>query len=148
MKISIVGLGFFGIPLAQKLISQKHSISGTTRSVEKMKSIETQGIQVSILNYPHTPSIEILESDIIVLNIPPFVEELEWFKSWNLKKDTILIFISSTSVENNPDKSNAKLLALQEEWIKTYFTTWSILRFGGLMGHGRHPAKYLSGKQH
>lgn len=136
MKISIIGLGWFGAPVAKELKSLGHKILGTTRSTEKKKELEAKDIEVFILDHPQLPDQKLLESDIIILNIPPFDKQLEWFKSWNWNDDIWIIFISSTSI-----------LKEEEEWIQNSFKNWTILRFGGLLGQGRHPGKYLSGRK-
>lgn len=134
-RINITGLGWFGAPLAVHLLDKGYEISGTTRSPEKKAHFDALGIQSSLLTPfdPYSP-----EGEIVILNIPPFEGELSWFKSWNWNDSTWVIFISSTS--------GSKLLLEQEEWIKSRFKNWTILRFGGLFGNGRHPGKHLSGR--
>lgn len=140
MKISILGLGWFGSPLAEELKLSGHTVEGSSTTPEKVESFKAKGINAFTLKYPETPKK--IDADILVLNIPPFDEELEWFKSWEISPQTWIIFISSTSIES---KSNHILLK-QEEWIRTH-PHWTILRFGGLFGNERHPGKYLSGKK-
>lgn len=141
MKISIVGLGWFGSSLAQML--DDHEVSGTHRTD---------------LNETNTPTESIMDADVLVINIPPFKNQLEWFKSWNWSKKTHVIFISSTSVYGQesgdldesvipgPNTENGKLLLEEEEWIKT-FPFHTVIRFGGLLGKNRHPGKVLSGRK-
>jgi nucleoside-diphosphate-sugar epimerase len=157
MKISIVGLGWFGEALALKL-KPKHEILGTTRSQDKISTFANQNIQAEELNLALIPSENIFSSDVIILNIPPFHDQLAWFKSWPWKKTTHVIFISSTSVYGNiagtvdesttpiPDTENAKILVAEEDWIAS-FPAFTIIRFGGLIGASRHPGKILSGRQ-
>lgn len=147
MKISVIGLGWYGEPLARELLKDGHKVSGTTRT--KMKCLEflRSGISAEVLDSSLIPSEEMLNSDIVILNIPPFKEELAWFKSFPWKKDAWIIFVSSVSVENKPDSESAKILKAEEDWVKDYFPTWTILRFGGLYGKERHPGKYLAGKK-
>lgn len=140
MKISILGLGWFGFPLASELIDMGLSVEGSSTSPEKIPVFTAKGINAFTLKYPETPKK--IEADILILNIPPFDEELDWFKSWEISEKTWIIFISSTSVES---KTNHNLLK-QEAWVQT-FPHWTILRFGGLFGNERHPGKYLSGKK-
>lgn len=140
MKISIIGLGWFGSPLASALAAEGHIISGSTTTEEKIQKLKSQNIHPFKLKYPEVP--QKIDSDILILNVPPFAEELDWFKSWDIDPKTWIIFISSTSVESKKDS----LLSFQEEWVKT-FSNWTILRFGGLFGGERHPGKYLSGKK-
>ena len=156
MKISIIGLGWFGEALAQELKNQ-HKIWGTTRSEEKVLLFNQQNITTERLTITDRPSEELLSADVIILNIPPFAGQLEWFKSWQWRKETHLIFISSTSVYGKntgtvdetisplPETDNAKILIEEEAWIKT-FPNYTIIRFGGLIGANRHPGKFLSGK--
>ena len=157
MKISIVGLGWFGEALALKL-KAKHEILGTTRSQDKISMFAHQNIDAEELNLALTPSENILSSDVIILNIPPFHHQLAWLQSWAWKKSTHVIFISSTSVYGNlsgtvdesttpvPDTENAKILVAEENWISS-FPVFTIIRFGGLIGASRHPGKILSGRQ-
>lgn len=141
MKISIVGLGWFGSSLAEALAG--HEISGTHRTD---------------LNESNTPSAAIMDADVFVLNIPPFKNQLKWFQSWNWSQKTHVIFISSTSVYGQeageldesmapiPSTENGQLLLQEEEWFKT-FPHHTIIRFGGLLGKDRHPGKVLSGRK-
>lgn len=137
MICKIIGLGWYGKPLAEKLVQLGYSVSGTTTSPEKLQAFLQDNIQAEILKYPDIPSD--LSADIIVLNIPPFADELSWFKKWPFKNNSWIIFISSTS--------NKEVLLEQEEWIRNHFQRWTILRFGGLIGGDRHPGKHLSGRK-
>jgi nucleoside-diphosphate-sugar epimerase len=146
MKISIIGLGRFGEALGEVLLKDGHSINGTTRTENKLNHLKARELNPSLLNYPDSPDF-ILDSDIIILNIPPFDLQLEWFKSWKWNEQSKLILISSTSVYPSPNSPSAEILKNEEEWIKSTFSTYSILRFGGLYSDSFHPGRYLSGKQ-
>jgi predicted dinucleotide-binding enzyme len=157
MNISIIGLGRFGSLLANNLI-KSHHLSGTTRSVEKQKTFLAKGISSDILNQTLKPSESILNADCVVLNIPPFEDQLAWMKSWNWNIKTHLIFISSTSIYGeiegavdettlpSPASSGAKILFEEEQWVKS-FNDYTIIRFGGLIGHNLHPGTFLSGRR-
>ena len=156
MKISIIGLGWFGLALAQEL-KMKHEIIGTTRSDEKLKNLKNIFPEVFILNTEMIPNKIILNADVIIINIPPFKGQLDWLKNWPIPKDKHIIFISSTSVYGQnqlivneeispiPDSVGGKILVEEEEWIQS-FSHYTIIRFGGLIGPDRHPGKYLSGR--
>lgn len=139
MRISILGLGWYGDPLACKLKELGFKVIGSTRSEEKIQGFKERGIEAITLNYPNVPHKELTDIDIMILNIPPFEQELKWFKSWNLSSQIWTIFISSTSGRKN--------LIEQEEWIQSYFNNWTVLRFSGLYGDDRHPGNHLSGKK-
>lgn len=149
MKISIIGLGYLGTPLALRLKAD-HEVLGTSRDPEK----KVEAIQVFQLTINTRPSAELLNSDVIVLNIPPFPEQLKWFQSWAWNKNTWVIFVSSTSVYeeaagtvNEESKLKDNDLVQEENWIKENFAEWTILRMGGLIGNGRHPTKTLLQKK-
>lgn len=156
MKVSIIGLGWFGQALAAEL-SSRYSILGTTRSTEKAAALQRLGYKVEVLESPQIPSMELLQSEVIVLNIPPKEDQLTWFKSWPWRGQRV-IFISSTSVYGEvqgvvdesisplPDTAGGKILAEQEQFFAGLPQT-SIVRFGGLIGDGRHPGKFLSGRR-
>jgi hypothetical protein len=146
MKISIIGLGRFGESLGEVLAKDGHFIHGTTRTENKINLLKIKNLNPSLLTYPNAPSFN-LDNDITVLNIPPFDQQLEWFKSWNWNVNTKIILISSTSVYPTPNSPSAEILKNEEEWIKSTFPTFAILRFGGLYSESFHPGKYLSGKQ-
>ena len=146
MNISIMGLGWFGKPLASLLMRDSHNVLGSTTSEIKKQSLSALGIKASVFSYPSLPEKELLDVDVIVLNIPPFPEQLGWFQKFNYQPGTWMIFISSTSTYPTPHSENAHLLKAQEDWVQNHFEKWTILRFGGLVGDDRHPGKYLSGK--
>jgi nucleoside-diphosphate-sugar epimerase len=158
MKISILGLGWFGQQLAASLNPQ-HQILGSTRDPEKVKKLSELGHRVFLLSPPQLPSDELLSSDVIVINFPPFKDQLNWLQQWPIPQTTHLIFISSTSVYGlnegivneatspKPNTENGEILVSEENWIKSHFPLYSIIRFGGLIGPGRHPGKFLSGRK-
>src|SRR3712207_4950441 len=97
MKISIIGLGWFGTALARTLKSQ-HKIFGTTRSQEKIHAFAQENIHARQLDSSKIPDQELLNSDVVVLNVPPFEGQKSWFMQWGWNKNSHVIFISSTSV--------------------------------------------------
>ena len=157
MKISIIGLGWFGSSLAEALKNSK-TIVGSTRSGGKVSEFLKLGIEAEVLTPPLTPSALLLDADVIVLNIPPFKDQLEWFKSWPLEPETHVIFISSTSVYGQeegtltetdpalPESENGHILVKEEEWVRS-LPLYTVIRFGGLFGKARHPGKFLSGRK-
>lgn len=145
MKISIIGLGRFGELLGESLQKDGHVINGTTRSEIKLSKLASKNLNPTLLHFPEKPSFS-LEADIIILNIPPFKDQLAWFQSWNWNSHAKIIFISSTSVYPTPNSDSSEVLRDEEEWVKSNFTLYSVLRFGGLFSDSFHPGKYLSGK--
>lgn len=115
------------------------------------------------------------EIDVLIIDIPPglrreissleemtFVNKIRtlipFIEKSGIKK---VIFVSSTSVygdgfpiieiteekKPNPDTESGKQLAIVEALLQSNlnFKT-TVIRFGGLLGDDRHPAKFLAGK--
>lgn len=174
-KISILGCGWLGFPLAKALLKNGFTLKGSTTSTEKIVVIENAGIQafqIIVESDRVLGSIEALlaESSILLIDIPPklrgnqsgdFVGKIKTILPF-IEKSTIenVVFISSTSVygdENdqvteetplNPDSEGGKQLEIVETLLQnnSFFKT-TILRFGGLIGEDRNPARFLAGKE-
>ena len=173
-KISILGCGWLGLPLAKALTENGFSVRGSTTSTEKIARLEQAGITPFLIeigeNGINGNVDKFLEqSQILIINIPPklrgnssenFVSKitniLPFIEKVGIKK---VLFVSSTSVfsdENsvvteetnpNPDTESGKQLLECEKLLQnnSHFET-TILRFGGLIGEDRHPIHFLAGR--
>lgn len=176
-RISIIGCGWLGLPLATELVKNGHFVKGSTTSPDKIKFLRNAGIlpfMVSISKNGITGAIEdfLKESDILIINIPPglrkdpeanFVKQMELLNSYIENSDIKnVLYVGSTSVYSeefeipiiteesvlNGQSSTAKQLIAAEQIFKTNPNfKATILRFGGLIGGNRNPATYLSGKK-
>lgn len=174
-KISILGCGWLGLPLAKALIKKGFSVNGSTTSEEKLSILENAGISaflVSLDSKSVSGAIEnfLQESGTLIIDIPPklrgtnkenFVEKIKVLIPF-IEKSAVkkVLFVSSTSVygeENdviteesslNPDTESGKqLVEVEQLWqSNTNFKT-TVLRFGGLIGEDRHPVKFLAGRE-
>jgi nucleoside-diphosphate-sugar epimerase len=159
MNISILGLGWLGFPLALHLKNQGHQVMGSTRSPEKRERFTAEGIRAFELLPPSIPVPELLKSQLLILNIPPFTGQPEWFKTFTIPDDTQIFFISSTSVYGpgsgivdeisplSPETTSAKILIEEERWILERGPKACVLRCSGLIGLERHPGNFLAGKK-
>jgi nucleoside-diphosphate-sugar epimerase len=143
LKISVVGCGWYGKPLALKLLEAGHEVLGSTRDQDKLQNLIQLGIKALLVPERTIPDLQLLNADVVVLNIPPSGLSPDYLSGWTFQERTWIIFISSTSVLSDPQSELAK----QEEWIKKSIKRWTILRFGGLVGKDRHPGKILSGRK-
>lgn len=173
-KIAILGCGWLGFPLAKKLIEKNFEIAGSTTTFEKIDILKIAGVNPFLISVSENGIVgDIIgflnNASILIIDIPP---KLRGLQSENfIKKIKIiipfieksmvkkLIFISSTSVfadDNttinqfsapNPDSESGRQLWETETVLQknSNFATTTI-RFGGLVGPDRHPAKMLSGK--
>ncbi|WP_339698285.1 epimerase [Algoriphagus aquimarinus] len=174
-EISIIGLGWIGLPLA-KILSSDHSVCGSTTSADKAASIKKEGInaiQFALVPFPQGKGFQkLLSSQIMVINIPPrsrtstgelFLEQIKFLRTMvdqsSIKK---VLFVSSTGVY---PEANRKAAYTEAEYLdkdltgnETIFKSelmfsedrnfdLTIVRFGGLLGDERIPGKYVAGKE-
>jgi nucleoside-diphosphate-sugar epimerase len=173
-KISILGCGWLGFPLAQSLLANGYEIKGSTTSEEKISILKNIGVEPFLIALSSAKidgnTAEFLnESEILIIDIPPklrkvdsesFVGKIQnlipFIEKSSVKK---VIFISSTSVygeENtvvteetptNPDTESGKQLVGTEKLLhkNNHFKT-TVVRFGGLIGEDRNPVYSFAGK--
>ncbi len=174
MKIAIIGLGWFGWPLAQKL-AEKHEVVGTKTTSEGAASLKDERItalRLSLLPEAISDDIQMLrKAECLVLNIPPSRGREDGTAYYLSQMKSVLgifhesalrhiVFISSTGVFSDgqevcdeatvpsPDTGSGETLVAAEKYISgTFSHRVSIIRPGGLIGGARHPAKYMAGRK-
>ena len=174
-QISILGCGWLGLPLAQQLILNSYPIHGATTSENKLSVLTAAGIKpflitVSEAQISGNMSSFLQNSEVLILNIPPQLKGMgkESFTAKirhiidvvETSNITAVLFVSSTSVyaDHNeiiteasipqPDSESGRQLLEAEQLLRnnTNFQT-TIIRFGGLIGNGRHPIQFLAGRK-
>jgi nucleoside-diphosphate-sugar epimerase len=171
--VSILGCGWLGTVLGKKLLSKGYVVKGSTITSEKINELETTGIQPYYVKVG-TDSIEMdyaafFNTDVLIVSIPPQrianIEEIfplqinqviQYIRILQIPK---VILISSTSVyensnstvregdEGNPAKPAGRALLTAEKMLMDLEgTKTTVLRFGGLIGYNRNPARFLLGK--
>ena len=173
-QLSILGCGWLGLPLAKSFIQKGWAVKGSTTSKDKVEVLKEAGInpykiELSLNEVCGEFEEFIQGSDILIINIPPqvktaegpFIEKMKLLMPI-IKDSTIskLLFVSSTSVYSDKDgvvtestnreaiTESGKQLVETEEYLESLdFLQTTIVRFGGLIGAGRNPAKYLAGRQ-
>ncbi|MCC9137402.1 SDR family oxidoreductase [Pontibacter silvestris] len=174
--ISIMGCGWLGLPLATQLVQKEYRVNGSTTSPVKVELLQKSRIYPYVLNLQNEPAdtqelAAFLDSDILVLNIPPRLRSDSGEKYLHQLKKLLkalinstvrrLLFVSSTSVypdinrivkeediaytdELDPDNillQAERMFQDRGEWLTT------IVRFSGLVGNNRHPGRFMAGKR-
>lgn len=172
-KISLLGCGWLGFPLALDLISLGFKVKGSTTSPEKMSLLKASGIDPFLVQFDHTlPNpdlIELLGSDILIVSIPPGRRTADGLNNYHQMGETLieqipkssiskLIFISSTSVypdsntilsessEISPETPSGRVIAEIEKSLLALPIQVLVLRLSGLFGPGRSPGRFFAGK--
>ena len=156
-KISILGCGWLGKALVQKLIVDYDVWCSVSSDASYGKLTHKQKV---ILN-PQNNYIDsdFYHCDTLIIALPPkedYLKNLEMILL-NIRIKTQLILLSSTSVytqssgivteEMSAFVSQLSLMHQGELVIQTNFPSALILRLGGLMGYGRIAGKYSAGKR-
>jgi len=161
-KISILGGGWLGYPLAQTLSELGAWVNLATRSQQRLDTyklasnvesflIDIENLQEKIKqNIAAFLSADILIVNITNKNIPAFAEFIHLIEKSSIKH---VMFISSTSVypDNNSIISEDDGIELTDHPLSqienlfkqaTTFTT-TVVRFSGLIGYERHPGRFF-----
>jgi nucleoside-diphosphate-sugar epimerase len=169
MKCAFVGLGWLGIPLANFLTSKGFEISGTTRSSEKQQQLSAKGWGVICWDASTDESIpsSFFEAcELVIINIPPGklrennrYAEVCCSIATAIPSASKVIFVSTTGIypdealTTNEDEFSRtpylkeNLFALTEERLDAILKErLTIVRFAGLIGPNRNPARFLAGK--
>lgn len=172
-KISLLGCGWLGYPLAKYLISKEFNVKASTTSHAKLELFKSDGIDPFLVQFnvnDQDPELlDFLDSGILVISVPPGRRSESGPDNYrkmagalrpflNTGRISKIIFISSTSVypESNteitessaiaPQTKSAKAIAEFEEMLNEANSKVIILRLAGLIGPGRTPGRFFSGK--
>ncbi|CAM3348464.1 SDR family oxidoreductase [Aequorivita lipolytica] len=173
--ISIVGLGWLGQPLAYRLATLGYTVKGSVTTVAKAALLQQNGFDaypVEISENGIEGEIKALlnNTDYLMIMIPPGLRKntgadyvlkmAHLLAAINESSVSKIILVSSTSVyddsqgnvtekdEPKPQTIAGKQLRQVEElFINSEGLQTTIVRFGGLIGGSRNPAKYLAGRK-
>lgn len=154
-KISILGCGWLGFPLAQSLIQYGFSVLGSTTSASKINIFNECGIEPFLVDIenPNQTIFDFLQAKILIITAPPkgiitYENLILQIQKSPIKK---VIFISSTSVYDSAEKPITEEFPLKESTLskaenlfrnnQNFSTT--IIRFAGLIGYNRNPNNFF-----
>ncbi len=169
IKISILGCGWLGFPLASSWIVKGFQVLGSTTSIEKVVQLESVGIEPFVMDLSRSSFDEtkaFWDSSILVVMVPPrsknqapgvyrtqmqqLIHQLGQLES--LKH---ILYTSSTSVysnvsglvkEEDVQDLSQELVEVEQLFLSLTHKKVSILRLGGLTGGARMLAKHFAGK--
>jgi len=173
IKISIIGCGWLGLPLAAALVKEGHPILGTTTQAKKLQQLSSVGIEAYLLNLSENaafgkPLAALWQADIFIITIPPrggenYLQQLSALLAQIIapNKKPWVIFCSSTGVYAKADGLIDEEAAIgpnrpatQAIWAVEQLLTelepqiaTTILRFSGLIGGTRQAGRFFAGKK-
>lgn len=175
MTVSILGCGWLGIPLAEKLLERGYPVKGSSTREEKLPELRGKGIEAYRVQVGESLEGKDLESffdsELLIINIPPERRRSDLIQHHPAQIGAILeqaqkgsvqnlLFVSSSSVypsvnrevredeEETPDKDSGKALRKAEEAVfEAYGDHATVLRLSGLVGYERMPGRFLANKK-
>lgn len=173
----MLGCGWLGLPLAEKLVNAGYRVKGSTTSQHKLATLKQAGIAPYLVHLGEAePEADLLrhflQARVLVLNIPPKLRSdggerylalmRHLYKALQQSSVSRLLFVSSTSVypdlnrvvteedSSFTEESNPGNVLLRAEKLFQENENWmcTVVRFGGLVGGARQPGRFMAGKQH
>lgn len=175
MQISLLGCGWLGFPLAQKLTENGNIVKGSTTSPQKLELLQANHIVPYLLTLKPdgitgNPEDFLKESNVLIIDFPPKLRGEENITLIHKIRNLIpcieklgiekVVFISSISVygknsgiitEDTPASPNTEsgrqLLETELLLQNNRFFKTTVLRFAGLISEDRHPVFHLAAKE-
>ncbi|MBE1300906.1 MAG: NAD(P)H-binding protein [Alteromonadaceae bacterium] len=171
MKVAVIGAGWLGKPLAERLAATELNVVASKRTQDACEALVQSGIEACVYELGQASLTEALvDADVYFINIPPgrmkqniaeFQASMQQLISQCLtSQEKRLLFISTTSVygeatkevneasEVEPITDSAQAHCAIENFIQTQYPKQAtILRLAGLVGEDRHPAFSLANKK-
>lgn len=154
-KVSILGCGWLGEPLAYCLQNNGIHVKGSSRNRAKLKRLSNNGIESHFINCDKDLRLtSFFESDVLIVcftnkDISLVQHLISLVEFSTIRK---VIFVSSTSVyipenkivtEDSP-LSDSSLVEIETLFYSSKVFTTTIVRFAGLVGPERHPGRFFS----
>lgn len=155
MRISLLGSGWLGFPLAKLLIEEGHAVSISTRTeakIPKIQAIGGKGFVIDLADPAPLPP-EFCEADVLIISITSksIDEHLRIARLIPQSPIQQIIYTSSTSVYPSHaglvDEQTAPIddhpLRQIESLYQELPQACCILRLAGLVGPDRHPGRFF-----
>ncbi|MGN6180308.1 MAG: SDR family oxidoreductase [Mucilaginibacter sp.] len=172
MTISILGCGWYGRALASNLLKKGLTVKGSATSHVKIQELKQLGISPYLVCFTENDRSydpDFFKCDVAVIAIPPgfkkgagsiYLNKIQGIiEAMVAQGTTKAVYISSTGVYGNrnkevdetdepePDSESGEILLEAEKLFRSEARLkTAIIRFGGLVGPGRNPAHFFSGK--
>lgn len=171
-RISVLGCGWFGLPLATAFANAGYQVNGSVTTAAKLPLLAVAGITPYLLYLSPDAAVDntaFFDCEVLFVAFPPGIKN-EGDAVYLQKISQLIallqhhpvqqvVFISSTAVYGEvndvvteltppqPATASGRALLKAEAMLQQqpgYTTT--ILRFGGLVGPGRDPGRFFAGK--
>lgn len=166
-KISILGCGWLGLPLAKLLVAKGWQVQGSTTTVKKLQVLQEAGIKPFLIALDANSDLSnstFFDADVLFINVPPsrkttqngYLDKMQKLLG-SIQNSPIrkVIFISSTSVygdvcrevtEADVPSQQSELWQVEMLFLSAKNWDTTVVRFGGLFGPDRNPGRFFRDK--
>lgn len=168
--IGVLGCGWLGAPLAEKLIADGYTVKGTVRSNEKKQTLKNSIPELFVVHVTEKgvtgDTCFFDDLDVLVIAIPPglrkakpenFVQKMSHVMAEVINNNVKhVMYVSTTAVFPNDnrtydessipipfDAKSEQLIAVEKLFLDSDISS-SIIRMGGLVNKSRHPITMLA----
>lgn len=174
-KVSVLGCGWSGLPLAARLVASGYTVKGSTTHLSRIVEIAMEGVIPYIvqtgLSIEGDRAAEFFATDALVITLPPprmngipdfhikahrsiarmakasGVQQIILFNSTSVYPSTNGVVTESDAQSLASPHSGVAVLDIEKCYTGADMPPLTVLRFGGLMGPKRHPGRFLKGRQ-
>lgn len=156
------------MPLAIRLKANGWEVKGSTTSPDKLAILAEKGIDPYLVHLQHILTVKqsgFWSCDGLLVNVPPSLRRQTTDEYLGQMRHLVsvvesaaiknVIFISSTSVypelnkvisDTNEVDETSPLYRSESLFTQSPHFKTTVIRFGGLIGPGRHPSRFFAGK--
>ena len=173
MRVSVLGCGWLGLPLAQELVQRGHAVRGSVTRSEKLEALAAAGVRGHRLELTPAPEGDtdgFFDADAVVITLPPKRREPDVEARYpaqiaaSLKATppgVQIVFTGSTSVYPEVKRTvteddagadaggdispSGRAILAAEALLRERGAT--VLRLAGLYGYDRQPGRRLAGRE-
>lgn len=156
-KVSILGCGWLGLPLAARLVELGYEVKGSTTSRQRLDLLADCGIEPYLVDIGRMPDDirDFLDSPILIVNIPSKTLQDHQGLLARIEESPVekLLFVGSTSVYGNINRTiteedgleskDAPWSLIEKVWRGSSAFQTTVVRLGGLIGYERDPARFF-----
>ena len=160
-SISILGSGWLGLPLAERFVARGYGVKTSTTSASRLQILRALPSEPFLIDIgsPDDAIDAFLQSTTLIVNITSKdIDAFRWLVGRIEDSDIeAVLFVSSTSVypadsgrvseADGAESPDHPLLIIENLFRQSEKFRTTVVRFGGLIGAGRHPGRFFRGNK-
>jgi len=160
-SISILGSGWLGLPLAERFVARGYRVRTSTTSAGRLQELAALPSEPFLVDIgrPDDSIDAFLQSTTLIVNITS--KDIEAFRRLvgKIEESAIeaVLFVGSTSVypadsqrvseADGGESPEHPLVVIENLFRQSREFRTTVVRFGGLIGPGRHPGRFFRGNK-